>query len=135
MKRFLHTFLFLLMLFPAKSAMVKVHVVAPTYAGQRVMLYRYMDLFTLRTELLAHANLDDHGEADLEAMVTSTTKGQVRIGEVNADLWMRGGSYTLEIPAPDPKEPRSVNGTTYVNAVFKPFWALLATRLACDFSE
>ncbi len=132
MIRFLSAFLFLLMLLPAKAAVVKVHVVAPTYAGQRVTLYRYMDLFTLRTELLGHANLDDRGEADLEAMVNGTTKGQVRIGEVNADLWMRGGTYTLEIPAPDPKAPLSVNGTTYVNAVFKDLDQLDVNALLAD---
>jgi thiol-disulfide isomerase/thioredoxin len=132
MKRFLHTFLFLLAVLSAQSAVVKVHVVAPTYAGQRVLLYRYMDLFTLRTELLGHAKLDDRGHADLEAMVNGTTKGQIRIGEVNADLWMRGGSYTLEIPAPDPKAPRSVNGTTYVNAVFKDLDQLDVNALLAD---
>ncbi len=132
MKRSLTALLFLLALLPAWAGMVKLHIVAPTYAGQRVLLYRYMDLFTLRTELLGHATLDDHGHADLEAQVTGTTKGQLRIGEVNVDLWMRGGTYTMEIPAPDPKAPRSMNGTTYVNAVFKDLDPLDVNALLAD---
>lgn len=131
----------LLLLFPillanaASAVAVRVAVNAPTYGQQRVLLYRYMDLFTGRTELLAHARLDAQGNALLEADVSGTVKAMVRIGEVHADLWLRGGSYTLDLPAPDPKRARSVNGTTTVDPLFKGLDPLDVNALMTDLNE
>ena len=90
----------------ANAVTVHIQLSAPSYVDQRVLLYQCSDLFTGRTELLTHSRIDDKGNALLEAEVSGTVKGTIRIGEVSADLWLNGGSYTIDFPAPDPKKPR-----------------------------
>lgn len=118
-----------------QGAPVTIQLNAPTYAGQRVLLYRTMDLFTGRLELLTHTRVDDAGRATVEADVEGTVKGRLRIGEVNADLWLRAGSYTIDFPAPDPRLARSVNGTTSVDPIFHGLDAMDINALIGDLNE
>lgn len=119
----------------ASAAPVTLRVSAPTYAGERILLYRYLDLFTLRTELLANGRLDDRGGATIDADVTGTVKAMVRIGTVTADLLLRPGTYDVEMPAPDAARPRSINGTTRVDLVFHDLDPLDINALVSDLNE
>ena len=119
----------------ANAVTVHIQVSAPAYVDQRVLLYQCADLFTGRTELLTHSRIDDKGNALLEADVSGTVKATIRIGEVSADLWLNGGSYTIDFPAPDPKKPRSLNGTTTVDPIFKDLDALDINALIGDLNE
>jgi len=86
---------------------------APSYVGKAALLYRYDDLFTMRTVRLAVAPIGSDGRAALTAEVEGTTKLQVRIGDVTADLFARPGTtlHARFLPPP-PGTPRSLNGTT-----------------------
>jgi thiol-disulfide isomerase/thioredoxin len=134
----MRTSLFVLLLIlagRASAVAVRLQLSAPAYAGQRALLYQHLDLFTGRTELLTHARIDDQGRVLLEADVRGTVKASIRIGEVSADLWLKGGSYTIDFPAPDPKAPRSMNGTTEVDPVFKNLDPLDINALIGDLNE
>lgn len=111
---------------------VRIELNAPDYTGERVLLYRYMDLFTLRTELMGQATIDAQGNAVLDGGVTGTVKGTIRIGAVNADLWMRPGTYHVEFPLPAPGTPRSLNGTTEVALRFNELDPLDINALLAD---
>lgn len=90
------------------SARITLH--APTYAGQRATLYRYHDLFTLRTERIAEATIDAHGDAVLQGEVSGTTKAVIRIGDVVCDLWLRDGALEITVPAPTPDAAHTLSG-------------------------
>ncbi len=125
----------LLLAWSSSHATVRIQLDAPTYAGQRVQLYRYMDLFTLRTELIANTRLDDHGAATIEANVTGTVKAELRIGNVSAELWLRGGNYSVTFPALDAKTSRSMNGTARVDLTFKDLDRFDINALVSDLNE
>ena len=116
----------------AMAARVSIALRAPAYAGERVRLYRYLDLLTLRTEVLADATVDANGNATLQADVSGTVKATLRIGTLNGDLWLRGGHYTIGFPAADPRKPRSVNGTTEVDLTFTDVDRLDVNALLAD---
>lgn len=116
----------------AMAARVSIALRAPTHAGERVRLYRYLDLLTLRTEVLADATVDANGNATLQADVSGTVKATLRIGTLNGDLWLRGGHYTIGFPAADPRKPRSVNGTTEVDLTFTDVDRLDVNALLAD---
>src|SRR6187200_905306 len=40
-----------------RAASVRIELDAPGYKGERALLYRYLDLFTLRTELIGQARI------------------------------------------------------------------------------
>ena len=114
---------------------VRINLSAPTYAGQRVLLYRTIDLITLRTELIANTVLDAHGATMIEVDASGTSKASLRIGDVSGDLWMRAGNYTIEFPALDAKTIRSMNGTAHVDLVFKDLDPLDINALVGDLNE
>lgn len=122
-----------LLAMPALSS-VRIALSAPAYAGRTVTLYRYMDLFTLRTEHLADAHIDAHGDATLQCEVNGTNKAMIRIGEVMCDLWLRDGSYSITLPAPDAATPRSLNGTR-VDPLFKDLDQMDINALLSDLNE
>lgn len=134
MRPFLRS-LFLLFPLVLHAAPVTVHLSAPTYAGERILLYRCTDLFTPRTELLADTRIGADGRAVLEADVTGTTKAMIRVGVVVGDLWLRPGTYHVEMPAPDPAKPRSINGTTRVDLLFTGLDLLDVNALVTDLNE
>lgn len=95
------------------------HLQALNNKGQVAQLYRYDDLFTLRTVRLTEALIGDEGSATLTAPVEGTTKLQVRIGDVSGDLFARPGSiYQVTFPMLAPGVARSLNGTAKVALVF-----------------
>ena len=116
----------------ATAGRVSITLRAPAHAGERVRLYRYLDLITLRTEVLADATVDANGNATLQADVSGTVKATLRIGTLNGDLWLRGGHYTIGFPAADPRKPRSVNGTTEVDLTFTDVDRLDVNALLAD---
>ncbi len=80
------------------GAPVHLLVDAPAYPGQQVTLYLYMDAFTRLLEPVAKGYIDSTGHAALDAEVTGTRKALLRIGEAGADLWLRPGSYHVQLP-------------------------------------
>ncbi|MBK9177014.1 MAG: TlpA family protein disulfide reductase [Flavobacteriales bacterium] len=123
----------LLLTLSAFAQEVQINVLAPRYAGQPVLLYRYDDLFTLRTSRIASALIADDGKAALAAPVTGTTKLRLRIGEVFADLYARpGASYTVEFLPPAPGTARSLSGTTRTSLLFHDLDPLDVNALTSD---
>ncbi len=118
-----------------KAANVRVELDAPAYKGERALLYTFMDLFTLRTELIGQATIDAHGKAVLEGPVSGTVKGTIRIGATSCDVWLRSGSYSIGFPLPAPGTARSLNGTTEVNPTFKNLDRLDINALIGDLNQ
>lgn len=105
---------------------------APDHAGEAATLYRYADLFTLRTERLATALIGDDGLTVLRAPVSGTQRLRVRIGDVYGDLYARAGSsYTVMFLPPD-GNARSLNGTTRTNLLFMDLDPLDVNALTAD---
>ncbi|MFN6116255.1 MAG: hypothetical protein ACK46C_10275, partial [Flavobacteriales bacterium] len=74
---------------------------APAYSGPVARLYRYDDIFTLRTVRIAEMPIGDDGTATLNTDLQGVTKMQLRIGDVSGDLFARPGT-TLNILFPLP---------------------------------
>ena len=119
---------FLAMGLVASAGNVRVELDASGYKGERALLYRYMDLFTLRTELIGQATIDAQGKAVLEGAVSGTVKGTIRIGGNSCDLWLRSGTYSVGFPLPAAGTARSLNGTTEVIPTFKELDRLEAEK-------
>jgi thiol-disulfide isomerase/thioredoxin len=109
---------------------------APAYSGQVARLYRYDDLFTLRTVRIAEMPIGDDGTATLNADLQGVTKMQLRIGDVSGDLFARPGT-TLNIlfPLPATRTARSLGKTTRVDLEFRDLDALDLNALATDLNE
>lgn len=99
-----------------------------------VSLYRYMDLFTLRTSLVTRGVLDPAGTVTLEGEVEGTVKMQLRIGERFADLYVRPGSR-LDVTAYDLGKARSLSGTTRMGLDFTGIDAMDVNALTTDVNE
>lgn len=108
------TFVFLVVGLLLSAAPVTIHLTAPTHAGERVFLYRTLDLFTGRQEVLTDAYLDAEGRATLKADIDGTVKATLRIQEVRGDLFLRTGSYHVGFPALPDDQVRTLNGTARV---------------------
>ncbi len=112
---------------------VVLHVQAPAYAGKVLLLYRYDDLFTLRPIHLANALIADDGTAELKAPVRGTAKLRLRIGDATSDFYARPGTnYNVLFPPPDPRTPRSINGTMRVDLEFTSMDPLDVNALTSD---
>lgn len=110
------------------------HVTARGLGEDVVSLYRYDDLFTLRTVLITRAILDNAGRTTLSGEVEGTARVQLRIGDRVADLYVRtGGLYELE--ARDLGTARSMNGTTRMGLTFKDLDPLDINALTSDLNE
>ena len=118
-----------------KAASVRIELDAPGYKGERALLYRYMDLFTLRTELIGQATIDAQGKAVLEGAVSGTMKGTIKIGANSCDLWLRNGTYSMGFPMPAAGTARSLNGTTEVLPTFKDLDRLDINALISDLNQ
>ena len=101
-----------------RAGPVTIALDAPGYAGSEVVLYRYMDPFTLRLERIAQGRTDAKGQAVLTAEVDGTVRAQLRINEVSADLYLRPGEYHATMPLPSTGEVRTMSGATKVNLIF-----------------
>lgn len=111
---------------------VRIAVEAPGQAGQQATLYRYMDLFTNRLEPLATARMGAQGQVSLQAEVARTTKAQLRIGDVTANLWLRPGDLVVELDAQAQGQRRLPDGTTRVNLLFKDLDLMNVNALMSD---
>lgn len=114
------------------AAPVTIILEAPAYAGRQVLLYRYMDPFTLRLERIAIGRTDAKGHAELTAQVEGTERALLRIGKVGADLFLREGRYHVQMPAPDKNEARSISGNTRVDLTFLELDHLDVNALVSD---
>ncbi|WKZ67926.1 MAG: TlpA disulfide reductase family protein [Flavobacteriales bacterium] len=115
----------------AQEAVIDVH--APAYAGKAILLYRYQDLFTLRTERLATAPIGEDGHARLSAPVEGTAKLRLRVGEAFADLYARPGArYSVAFHPPAKGMATSLGGSTRAALVFTALDALDANALTAD---
>lgn len=115
---------------------VGVHVTAPDHPGQAVVLYRYDDLFTLRTKRIADGILDEQGHVVLSAEVEGTVKARLRIGDVMADLYLRPDQELhVHFPLPGPDVVASLNGNVRVDLTFNGLSALDVNALTTDLNE
>ncbi|MBK8498099.1 MAG: redoxin domain-containing protein [Flavobacteriales bacterium] len=112
------------------------HVHAPDHVGKVALLYRYDDLFTLRPVQLDQDIVGEDGHAELTAIVEGTAKLRLRIGDANGDLYARPDlAYSVRFPAPDPRTPRSINGTMRVDLAFSNLDPLDVNALTSDLNE
>lgn len=114
------------------AAPVQLHIKATAYPRQQATLYRYMDLFTQRTEAIAEGWTDANGAVQLTAEVDGTQKARLRIGKVAADLWLREGAYHIEMPAAPTDQPPGINGTARVQPTFTDLDPLDINALVAD---
>lgn len=119
-----------------KADVFTLRVTAPEHMGQVVSLYRFGDLFTMRTVRIADAMLGDDGAAVLTGTAEGTIKLRLRIGDAVGDLYARPGS-TLHIrfPLPDPRVPKSLSGTTRVELEFTDIDPLDINALTTDLND
>src|SRR5512137_2076244 len=85
MRTFVLTLLFLAAQVVATGASLR--ITAPEFHDQPVIVFRYLDLFTLRTEVLASTRTDAQGSAHVNAEAPCRTRGQLRLGEARTDLY------------------------------------------------
>ncbi|MCB9169804.1 MAG: redoxin domain-containing protein [Flavobacteriales bacterium] len=117
-----------------QGSTLRVH--APTYAGEQAVLYRYDDLFTMRTVRLDEGTVSKDSVLILHGSVDGTTKALLMVGDVGAELFLRNGTrYDLEFPPLPAKDPRSVNGTDRVDPVFHGLDPLDPNALVTDLNE
>ena len=69
-----------------KADVFTLRVTAPKHMKQVVSLYRFGDLFTMRTVRIADAMLGDDGAAVLTGTAEGTIKLRLRIGDAVGDL-------------------------------------------------
>lgn len=117
------------------AAPVTIVVSAPTYPGQQIVLYRYMDPFTLLKEPIAQGSTDKQGHVTLTAEVDGTQRALLSIGDVGADLFLRAGNYQVKMPAPKPDQARTISGATKVDLTFMDLDHLDVNALASDLNE
>ena len=114
---------------------VRILVNAPTYPGQQVVLYRYLDAFTLRMEPIAHGRTDAKGDVSLIAEVEGTERALLRIGDVGADLFLRPGSYHIQMPKSRADQALPISGTARVNLLFLDMDHMDVNALVSDLNE
>ena len=110
------------------------HVIARGMGSDLVSLYRYTDLFTLRTELVARGMLDSTGTVALGGKVEGTARMQLRVGERYADLYLRTGS-NLHVTAYDLGTARSISGTARLGLEFSRIDPMDVNALTTDLNE
>lgn len=110
------------------------HVTARGMGSDLVSLYRYTDLLTLRTELVARGMLDSIGTVTLIGKVEGTARMQLRVGERYGDLYLRPGS-DLHVTAYDPGTARSISGTARLGLEFSRIDPMDVNALTTDMNE
>lgn len=100
------------------GATVDLQVEAPSYIGQQATLYRYLDLFTRRLAPLARGVVDHQGRIHLQAEVNGTEKALLLVGSTGADLWLRHGTYHVQMPPPPADQVQTLAGTARVELTF-----------------
>ncbi|MCB0791356.1 MAG: hypothetical protein H6595_01575 [Flavobacteriales bacterium] len=135
MKRQLTSLLFLLpVVLSAQGFTIAVH--APDHEGEHAVLYRYDDLFTLRTVRLDQGVVRSDTTLVLQGQVTGTTKALLMVGDLGAEFYLRNGAhYVLEFPPLPPGTARSINGTDRVDPIFHDLDRLDINALLTDLNE
>jgi hypothetical protein len=116
----------------AQAGTVSIALDAPRYADQEVVLYRYMDPFTLRLERLAEGHTDGQGQVLLSADVEGTVRAMLRINDATADLYLRAGNYHATLTPPGTESVRMIGGTTKVDLIFQDLPHLDVNALVSD---
>jgi len=117
------------------SAQTTLRITAPGHPGQQVLVYRYLDLFTLRTQLLSTTHADGQGSALLQVEVKGRTRAQLRIGDDRADLYLEPGARYDIIFQRSSTTARSVSGTAQAELLFNGMDALDINALTSDLNE
>lgn len=111
----------------------EIRVRAKAYAEQPMVLYRYDDLFTLRTARVAADLIGADGSARFTVPVQGTAKLRLRVGEVFGDLYARPGArYEVEFAPPPAGTARSIGGTARTDLVFHGLDPLDPNALTSD---
>ena len=119
-----------------QAATCSITIEAPEHIGKAAVLYRYMDLFSMRREVLAVGEVDVHGNATLTGEVAEIVKGQVRIGMDVAEFFLKpGANYTIRLLPPDRNDARSMGGTAMRQLEFLGLDALDINALTTDLNE
>jgi thiol-disulfide isomerase/thioredoxin len=114
-----------------QEATLLVH--AEAFRGRPIILYRYDDLFSLRTSRIGAALIGDDGRASLHAAATGTERWRLRIGEVYGDLYARADCrYELRFDPPDARTATSLNGSTRTELVLLDLSPLDPNALTAD---
>lgn len=123
----------LLLCLPSLAGTFTIQVEAPQHRGEVVSLFRYDDLFTLRTRLLVRGLLNNEGTTTLQGEVVegTTHRVQLRIGDVVSDLYLRAG-HALHVRVLPTSAARSLNGTTRADLEFLDLGPLDVNALAAD---
>lgn len=109
---------------------------APKDVNAQVALYRYDDLFTLRTVRLDRGVVGSDGRLTLQAEVSGTVKALLMVGEHSADLFLRpGAAYRIDVPHDGPRQPRTLAGTARFTPVFNDLDPLDINALISDLNE
>jgi thiol-disulfide isomerase/thioredoxin len=119
---------------PAWAGTFTLTVTARGFGEDVVSLYRYDDLFTLRTILITRSILGDDGRTTLSGEVEGTTRVQLRIGDRIGDLYVRPESH-LQLEAYDLGAARSMSGTTRLGLTFMDLDPLDINALTSDLNE
>lgn len=103
---------FILLVGSAAAAPCSITIEAPDQIRKAAVLYRYMDLFSMRREVLAVGEVDGRGTVTLTGDVAGIVKGQLRIGMDVAELYLKpGAQYTVRFLPPDRNDARGMSGT------------------------
>ncbi len=118
----------------AQAGSFTLHVKTGGLGEDVASLYRYADLFTMRTVLVTRGLFDATGNTTLTGEVEGTMRVQLRIGERVCDLYVRPGSeYSIE--AFDLGKAQSLSGTTPLGITFKDLDPLDINALVSDVNE
>ncbi|MEO8069373.1 MAG: TlpA disulfide reductase family protein [Flavobacteriales bacterium] len=118
------------------AAPCSITVEAPDQIGKAAVLYRYMDLFSKRREVLAIGEVDGRGAVTLTGEVTGIIKGQLRIGMDVAELYLKpGAQYTVRMLPPDRNDARSMSGTALRDLEFIGLDGLDINALTSNLNE
>ena len=120
----------------AQAAPCRITIDAPDHVGRAAVLYRYMDLFSMRLEVLAVGEVDAHGGVTLIGEVQDIVKGQVRLGMDVAELFLKpGAQYTVRLLPRDRNDTQSMSGTALRELEFLGLDGLEVNALTTDLNE
>lgn len=114
------------------QARTTLRINAPEFRERPVLLQRYLDLFTLRTEAMATDRTDAQGSVVLDLEVAQRTRVQLRIGEARTDLYLEPGANYDVIFERIKGSARSVSGTANAELTFNRLDALDINALTSD---
>ena len=107
----------------------------PEHAGE-VVVYRYLDLFTLRTERIASGSLRATGSLSLELTVDHRERIMLRTTKGHADLYVEPGKrYAIELGPLGKDQARDIAGTARIPVLFHDLDPMDINALISDLNE